>query len=303
MEQSILLHNPGAGDEEHLKSDIIRSIEKEGFGCIYYSVKKDDTWTQQLDRADFAIVAGGDGTVRRVAKELVKRSLLEKKIPLAVLPMGTANNLAFALGIDSTVKYKSHIKKWKKSIRQPFDVGILQNASDTDFFLEGAGFGVFPHLIQQMDNILESDTEKAKDELNLAFETLHTLILDSPAENYWLKTDKGIHEGRCILLEIMNIPSIGPNLLLAPQAAMNDGLLDVVLVEEDQREDFAAYIKKIMKGKTSAFPFKTFKTNAVSIDYIGTYMHIDDELMLTLQGPITIEVRENVLEFLTPATG
>ena len=303
MEQSILLHNPGAGDEEHLKSDLIRSIEKEGFGCIYYSVKKDDTWTQQLDRADFAIVAGGDGTVRRVAKELVKRSLLEKKIPLAVLPMGTANNLAFSLGIDSTVKYKSHIKKWKKSIRQPFDVGVLQNASGTDFFLEGAGFGVFPHLIQQMDNILESDTEKAKDELNLAFETLHTLILDSPAENYWLKTEKDIHEGRCILLEIMNIPSIGPNLLLAPQAAMNDGLLDIVLVEEDQREDFAAYIKKIMKGKTSTFPFKTFKTNAVSIDYTGTYMHIDDELMLTLQGPITIEVRENVLEFLTPATG
>lgn len=302
MEQSILLHNPGAGDEEHLKSDLVQAIENEGFGCIYFSVKKDDNWTKQLDRADFAIVAGGDGTVRRVAKELIKRTWLDKKIPLAVLPMGTANNLALALGIDSTVKYKSHIKKWKKSIHQQFDVGILKNAGGIDFFLEGTGFGLFPNLIQQMDNIMDSDTEKAKDELNLAFETLHTLILNSPAENYWLKTDTDTYEGRCILLEIMNIPSIGPNLILAPDAVINDGLLDVVLVEEDQREDFAAYIKKLTKGKTANFQFKTFKTKSLSIDYDGAYMHVDDELVLPLKGPMTIEAREDVLEFLIPRT-
>lgn len=299
MEQSILLHNPGAGDEEHLKSDLILAIEKEGFGCIYFSVKKDDTWTQHLDRADFAIVAGGDGTVRRIAKEFVKRNILDKKIPLAILPMGTANNLALALGIDSTLKYKSHIKSWKKSTHQQFDVGILKNGSRADFFLEGAGFGLFPHLVQQMDNIMDSDREKAEDELNLAFETLHTLILDSQAENYWLKTDEEIREGRCILLEIMNTPSIGPNLILAPEAVVNDGLLDVVLVEEDQREEFAAYIKKLMKGKTSAFQFKTFKTENLTVAYTGPYMHVDDELALPMKEPMTIEVRKNVLEFLT----
>lgn len=297
MKQSILLHNPSAGDEQYLKSDIIQQTEKEGFGCIYYSIKKDDSWAQQFDHADFAIVAGGDGTVKRVAKELVKRTIIDKRIPLAVLPMGTANNLAFALGIDSCKNYKHHIKKWKKSTIQPFDVGTLQNVSGTDFFLEGAGFGLFPILIQQMDNIIKKDPKKAEYKLNLAYETLHSLILDSPGENYWLKTDDEVLEGRCILLEVMNIPSIGPNLLLAPNASMNDGLLDVVLVEEDQREEFAAYIKKLIKGKTSSFPLKTFKTKAISIDYKGTYMHIDDELLLTLQGPITIEVRKNVLDF------
>lgn len=302
MEQSILLHNPGAGDEEHLKSDLIQTIENEGFGCIYFSVKKDSNWMQQLDRADFAIVAGGDGTVRRVAKELVKRTMLERKIPLALLPMGTANNIAFALGMDSTVKYKSHIKKWKKSTRKQFDVGIVKNAEGADFFLEGAGFGLFPNLIQQMDNIMDSDTEKAKDEMNVAFETLYWLILNSPAENYWLKTDTDTYEGRCILLEVMNIPSIGPNLILAPDAVINDGLLDVVIVEEDQREDFAAYIKKLMKGKSAKFRFKTCKTKHLSIDYGGAYMHVDDELVLPLKEPMTIEVRKEVLEFLIPRT-
>lgn len=300
MEQSILLHNPGAGDEEHLKSDLLQSIGKEGFDCIYFSVKKDDNWTQQLDQADLAIIAGGDGTVRRVVKELVKRNALDKKIPLALLPMGTANNLAFALGVDSTLKYKNHIKKWKKSTLQQFDVGILKNADRIDFFLEGAGFGVFPHLIQQMDNIMDRDLDKAKDQLNLALDTLHTLILNSTAENYRLKTDKDTYEGKCILLEIMNIPSIGPNLILAPTAVVNDGLLDVVIVEEDQREDFAAYIQKLIKGKTADFQFKTFKTKDLRIDYAGPYMHVDDELIFTLKGPMTLEARKNVLEFLTP---
>lgn len=298
MEHSILLHNPGAGDEDHLKSDLVLSIEKKGLHCLYFSVKKDDSWTHQLDHADLAIVAGGDGTVRRVVKELVKRTVLDKKIPLAILPMGTANNLALALGIDSTLNYKNHLKKWKKSKVQQFDIGILKNSSSIDFFLEGAGFGLFPNLIQQMDNILDSDMDKAKDELNLAFETLHNLILESPAENYWLKTDEGIYEGKCILLEIMNIPSIGPNLILAPNALLNDGLLDVVIVEEDEREEFAAYITKLRKGKSPAFSFKTIKTENLSVAYSGPYMHIDDELVLPSKEPMTIGVRNGVLDFL-----
>ncbi|WP_164122929.1 hypothetical protein [Sphingobacterium sp. xlx-130] len=95
-----------------------------------------------------------------------------------------------------------------------------------------------------------------------------------------------------------NIPYIGPNLLLAPEAVIDDGLLDIVIVKEEQHEDFAAYIQKLLKGKTSVFPFKTLKTQIVNIDYAGSYMHIDDELMLPLREPMTIEVRKNILQLL-----
>ncbi|MBE8722770.1 diacylglycerol/lipid kinase family protein [Sphingobacterium pedocola] len=298
MQQAILLHNPGAGDEDHLKSDLVKAIEAAGFGCVYFSVKKEDNWKQQLDQADFAVVAGGDGTVRRVVKELVKRNTLEKKLPIALLPMGTANNLSKTLGIDPQLDYKSHIKDWKKSKLQRFDVGVIKNVETIDFFLEGAGYGLFPKLMRKMDVVDQSQVKTAKDELQLALEVLYDITLSAKATTYWIKADDTIYEGKSLLLEVMNIQSIGPNLILSPQAKTDDGLFDVVIVDEEQREDFANYIKKLMTDETAKFKWKTFKAKALTIDCKSKHMHVDDELILPLKNPVVLEVRENVLEFL-----
>lgn len=299
MQQAILLHNPGAGDEDHLKSDLVKAIEAAGFNCVYFSVKKEDNWKQQLDQADFAVVAGGDGTVRRVVKELVKRNALEKKLPIALLPMGTANNLSKTLGVDPELDYKSHIKDWKKSKLQRFDVGVIKNVETMDFFLESAGYGLFPKLMQRMDIVDQSQVKTAKDELQLALEVLYDIILSAKATAYWIKADDKIYEGKSLLLEVMNIQSIGPNLILSPQAKTDDGLFDVVIVDEEQREDFANYTKKLMTDEKAKFKWKTFKAKALTIDCKCKHMHVDDELILPLKNPVVLEVRENVLEFLS----
>lgn len=299
MEQAILLHNPGAGDEDHLKSDLVKSIEKEGFGCVYFSVKKDDSWKEQLDQADFAVVAGGDGTVRRVVKELVKRSTLDKKIPIAILPMGTANNLSKTLAIDPEEERDVHIRNWKTSRVKRFDLGVIKNADTTDFFMESAGYGVFPNLMQEMDAVDKSDVQTAKDELNLALRVLQKIIRTAEASNYWMKTDDKTFEGKCLLLEVMNIQSIGPNLVLSPDAETDDGVFNVVYVAEEQREDFAAYIGQLIEEeKDPGFAYKTFKAKELTIDCASKHMHLDDELILPLKNPLILEVRENILEFL-----
>lgn len=298
MQQAILLHNPGAGDEDHLKSDLVKAIEGAGFGCVYFSVKKEDTWKQQLDQADFAVIAGGDGTVRRVVKELVQRTVLEKKLPIALLPMGTANNLSKTLGLDNELDRKEHIKNWKKNKLQRFDIGVIKNADTTDFFIESAGYGVFPNLMQQMDTVDKNQVETAKDELKLALEVLHQIILSAKAKKYRMEADDKIYEGKCFLLEVMNIQSIGPNLVLSPKSKTDDGFFDVVIVDEEQREDFAEYIRSLINDGNATFNWKTFKAKALTIDCKSKYMHIDDELVLPLKNPIILEVRENVLEFL-----
>lgn len=298
MEQAILLHNPEAGDEDHIKSDLVRSIEKQGIGCVYFSIKEDDSWKKQLDHANFAVIAGGDGTIRRVAKELVKRNALEKKIPIAVMPMGTANNLSKTLAFDRDLDHKSHIKNWKKHDLQRFDVGIIKNPDTTDFFLESAGYGIFPKLMQKMDTIDRSEVDTAKDELRLALKVLHKIILSAKADKYWMRADNNTYEGRFLLLEVMNIKSIGPNLILSPQAKTDDGLFDVVYVTEDQREDFAKYVKGLLDGENIDFEWKTFKTKELSIDSNSKHMHVDDELVVPPNTPVMLEVRENVLEFL-----
>ena len=298
MKQVILLHNPGAGDEDHLKADLIRAIEAEGYGCVYFSIKKEESWKTQIDQADLAVIAGGDGTVRNVLKELLQRTVLDKKIPLAILPMGTANNLSKTLGIDNLLPHEQHIAHWKDSRLQPFDVGVLQSADSQDFFLESAGYGLFPQLIQHMDNKDTSHLENAKDELKLALEVLYQLVQSAQAEQYRINADGEIFEGRCILLEIMNIQSIGPNLILSPFAKTDDGVFDLVLVEEDQRDALADYIQQLIDEKEAAFDWKTIQAKKITVDCTSQYMHIDDELIVPFKNPILADVREKVVEFL-----
>ena len=96
MKRALLLHNPGAGDEEHSEDKLSKLIIDHGYDCIYFSVKNKKKIDFDQD-FDILVVAGGDGTVRRVAKELLTRKLIDKTWPIGLLPYGTANNIAKTL--------------------------------------------------------------------------------------------------------------------------------------------------------------------------------------------------------------
>src|SRR6188768_2219652 len=90
----LVLHNPKAGRVETDGEQLVRHIEQCGHQVEVHTSKK--AWRAALDRGPDLIVAmGGDGTVGKVARSLVGRD-----IPIALLPMGTANNIAAALGLQ-----------------------------------------------------------------------------------------------------------------------------------------------------------------------------------------------------------
>lgn len=298
MKRAIILHNPGAGEETHKKNDLKKMIEKNGYTCSYYAIKKDDSWINQLDQTDFVVIAGGDGTIRRVVKELTKRSILDIKLPLAILPMGTANNISKTLGINSDLDYSQHISNWINHGIQSFDIGIVKEKKNNHLFLEAAGFGVFPLLIQEMDKRGVDQLETREEEFQLALEVLHELILTSPATNYTLEINNQVYTGASILLEVLNTPYIGPNLKLSSQASINDGLLHVVCIEENQRANFANYIQDLMANKPSQLVCKTFEAEKLTITYDNKLMHIDDELITTAKKPIHFEIRKKILDFI-----
>ncbi len=99
MKVAKLLHNPGAGDEEHGKDELVEQIEAAGFECRYSSTKQ---WLPLRieDDIDFVVVGGGDGTVRQITKMLLDRKVLEKSFPIALLPLGTANNISKTLHLQ-----------------------------------------------------------------------------------------------------------------------------------------------------------------------------------------------------------
>ncbi|MGA0557120.1 diacylglycerol/lipid kinase family protein [Larkinella sp. VNQ87] len=297
MKIAQLLHNPGAGDEEHSKKDLMSLIESEGFECRYTSTKKDD-WKELTTDVDFLIVAGGDGTVRRVAKQLLNRKLIEKPFPIGLLPNGTANNIAVTLGIP-VEETKPVVQRWHNGQRKRFDVGLVEGLSKREFFLEGLGFGVFPKLMRKMEDRQEQSSEAPEEKLRTALNLL-TGIVES-YKPHWcrIEVDGVDYSGEYLLVEVMNIRSIGPNLVLAPAADPGDGQLEIVLIAPHQRDQLLNYIQNRLTGSPSDYWGTVLKGRTVRMQWEGTQLHLDDQLIKTRKPrDLRLTLHEGALSFL-----
>jgi diacylglycerol kinase (ATP) len=90
--RALLLHNPKAGAGHCVPNELIETVTKAGFCVTYHSTKKKGYKQALREKWDRVIIAGGDGTVARAV-----RDLRDRRIPIAILPMGTANNVARSL--------------------------------------------------------------------------------------------------------------------------------------------------------------------------------------------------------------
>ena len=299
MKQAILFHNPKAGDKAYPKKELIELIEKNGFRCRYISTKKKN-WNDFDTDADLFVVAGGDGTLRKLIKELLeKRS--DGPIPsITLIPLGTANNIARTLGFEG--KPKKIISKWPEFVSKRFDVGKISNIGETEFFLESFGYGIFPYLmaeIQKTEDKNDSSDNRMKDALNL----LHKIILSYEPRQCHLEIDGSDHSGKFILAEVMNTKAIGPNLILSPLADTSDGEFEFVFIPEKDKEKFAEYILHKINDRELTYQFSTLKAKNIVIRWDGIHVHADDEIVrLKRSAEIKIELKQGWLEFLVPKT-
>src|SRR5690606_16080820 len=193
MKRTLLLHNPNAGDADHYSTDLITAIENEGYDCTYYSIKKEEQWKEKLGEADLLVVAGGAGTARKVVKGLFDQGIVNKQTTMALRPRATANDLSKTLSIDKDSSLAEQVLHWKREKRQRFDLGALSYLGHTDIFLEGTGYGVFPALIQTMENVAV-DHLGAEEQLQLALEKLAQLMQTATAEEYHMEVDGKTHQ-------------------------------------------------------------------------------------------------------------
>ena len=137
-----------------------------------------------------------------------------------------------------------------------------------------------------------------QEEIKYSLEVLQDTVRTYKPEELQLQINGQDHSGRYLLAEIMNIRSIGPNLMLAPNADPGDGHLEVVLVPESQRVEFAKYVENRLNGIENTFVFNSIKANSIRMHCENTHIHIDDELiMIDDQLEINIEIFEGLLKF------
>lgn len=291
-----LLHNPGAGEGEHSKKKLVSKIESGGFNCSYSSTK-DIKWEKlSSDKIDFVALAGGDGTIRKVAEQLLSRPVLDKRYPIALLPLGTANNIAQTLGI--TGSEEDIIANWKNEKVKKYDVGKLYKLKKSKFFLEGFGFGVFPQLIKEMRQRGERVGSR-EEALTTALQLLKNIIRNQKASFYKITADNNTYSGNFIMVEVMNTQSIGPNLNLAPTADPGDGIFDIVMIEDKQRSALEAFIdNRIINGKNEPGFFNRVKAKKIEIFSEEIQYHADDQFVeLSKPQVVKIELLEGALDF------
>ena len=215
-----LIHNPKAGDAKHGKKQLMAALAKAGHHATYQSTKEPGLKKALKEPTDLVLAAGGDGTTAKVAYGLV-----DSGIPLSVLPLGTANNLARALGfVASPEEIIGRLDGGKK---RAFDVGLAYGPWGERHFFEAAGGGLLADYVRAA----KKDRKKNPKIKNLSKEQemarhsafLRQMLHDYPARQWKIEIDGKDISGRYILWEAMNIHSVGPALYLAPRAATRDG--------------------------------------------------------------------------------
>jgi diacylglycerol kinase (ATP) len=151
----LLVHNPTAGSEKHEGEDFTKALKKAGHNPIYQSSKEKGIAKALKKKIDLALVAGGDGTVSKVARRLVA---MNSKLPLAVLPVGTANNFARSLGF--CLSAKELIEQLNDGKCDTFDVGLARGPWGKRYFFEGAGAGLFAEYMRAPKRDAKTDEPK-----------------------------------------------------------------------------------------------------------------------------------------------
>lgn len=288
-----LIHNPGAGEGKYSKKEIVKMMDTHGYECDYVSSKKKSALKNIEPKTKFIAIAGGDGTIRKTIMGLLSKKLKFKR-PIALLPFGTANNIATSLGISEDVG--QNVSTWDDYKLRNFDVGQALGLKKAAYFIESLGFGLFPQLIQTLEDTDTKNIETAEEEFELALNKLLEITRAYPARKCQISIDGEKIEKHCIMVEIMNISRLGPNLKLSEKADPGDGFFDVVIVGEENRMAMESYITDIAKGKNIPFPISSIPAKNISISWEGTDMHIDDTIKEEESYTLTISILHSLLE-------
>ncbi len=269
--RTTLVYHHGAGDG--VAAGRLRGqIERGGYQVVRMLDAPDDLNGVNRDTTDLVVAAGGDGTISRTASRLAGRD-----VPLAILPLGTANNIAQTLGVRPG-SIEELIAGWKHAVPAPLDVGTARGSFGSMPFLEGAGGGLIPRSIALFDAEPGAKDQPAADKVDRALRRYREVLSKLRPRTWKLTADDEPLTGDYLIVEVLNIRSVGANVVLAPNADPGDGWFDVITVGEEHRAALDAYLAEKIAGRDAVVDLPRRLARRVTTE-AWTEMHIDDRLL------------------------
>lgn len=296
--RTTLIHNPGAGKGASTGRELKALLEGAGHSVRYRSAKEDG-WKKALKQpADLVVVAGGDGTVARVARRMAGHG-----VPMALLPSGTANNIARTLG-QLERPFEELVRGWESARRVRLDVALAKGPWGERYFIEGLGIGLFAGLLGRS---AVAKPRKSKRPVEDALRRLRRLAETSAALEVAARLDGKDISGRYVLLEALNLRYVGPNLHLAPDSQPGDGQFEVVLVTEAERPRLIQYLDQWQDNRERLAVLPSRRGRRLRLEWTGCELHIDDKLHpkadaepKEMAGPVEARMDGMTVEFLVP---
>jgi len=241
---------------------------------------------------DLVIAMGGDGTVHEVMNGLMKVPA-EKRPVLGVVPAGSGND--FGHGIKASTQPANALNRAINGEPSTVDLGLMTAGDGRKEYFDntlGIGFGAIVTIRSHRLPLLRGF-------LMYLTSVIQTIILDHNPIKMQMEIDGKKVEESIIYLILCNGPREGGGFLIAPDAIIDDGILDYAMITNVSRLMMFRIVPEVMKGTHGRFKQVTIdrcKKFTLTADR-PLYIHADGEIF---SGPGT-DIRQVSFEILPNA--
>lgn len=241
MKQARIIYNPTSGREAFKKelANVLERFEVAGYQASAHATTGEGDASEAAKAAvergyDMIVAAGGDGTINEVVNGMAEQDYRPK---LGVIPVGTTNDFARALGIPRNIIKAVDIILDEYSM--PLDIGKVND----QYFINIAGGGKLTELTYEVPSKLKTMIG------HMAYYVKGIEMLPSvKSTSVRLEYDGNVLEDDIMLFLVSNTNSVGGFEKLAPDAKLDDGYFDLLILKKTNLAEFVRLATLALKG-------------------------------------------------------
>lgn len=290
--QIALLANPtaGRGNADQILDAVTARLAASG-AVVEHLIGDDAEHALELarkaaaDGVDTVVTLGGDGMVH-----VAVQALADTEVSLGVVPLGTGNDFARALGIPTDPLAAADVVV-RDEPRRRIDLG---RSGETWFAtVLAAGFDA---AVNERANAMRWP----HGDLRYTLAALSVIRSWKPVP-YRLEIDGVVREQEAMLLAIANTESYGGGLRIAAGCDPSDGLLDAILIKPVSRLEFLRVFPGVRQANHLTHPaFERIRARRITASAPGVVAYSDGERLGSL--PLDVECVPSALGVLVPPT-
>lgn len=243
MKKARIIYNPTSGRELFKKelAKVLERFETAGYETSAHATTGEGDATLAASTAvergfDLVIVAGGDGTINEVIKGIAPH---EHRPRVGIIPAGTTNDFARALSIPRDIKKAVNIILDENNVK-PLDIGQVND----HYFVNIAGGGDLTELTYDVPSKMKA----AIGQLAYYIKGIEKLPSLKPVSTT-IEYDDQVYEGDIMLFLVANTNSVGGFEKLAPDALIDDGYFDLIILKKTNLPEFLRIASLGMRGQ------------------------------------------------------